>query len=454
MTGWVRRLACAAGIAAVAAGLPSAGAWPAAAPAARAAAPLPAPGRFPWRLADGSAGAAGLAVWPLVRRAGAPQPAGSLNGGLLGVSFAGRDDGWAVGFACIPDCSTGREDTLIMHWNGRRWSRQPSPDPSPIEGLMSVSAVSGTDAWAAGVYATDPGVFRTLILHWNGSAWSRVASPDPSPDHQAGLNVISQVTATSARNAWAVGYYCARFCQGDGEVDRTLILHWDGTRWSVARSPDPGRQFSVLAGVAAVSAASAWAAGTYATAKGTTRPLILHWNGTRWAPAAITGPGQGTLNQTLNGITAASARNAWAVGYTCLPRCQNGVGPDRPLILRWNGTAWAPVPSPDPVARSSVLDAASAASAASAWAAGSLTTRTGHTVPLILRWNGRAWTRSPGLRHNADITLFSVAAIPTATDGRPAPAWAVGATCQPAPGCPQHPVILRWDGTSWTVTVG
>jgi hypothetical protein len=35
----------------------------------------------------------------------------------------------------------------------------------------------------------------------------------------------------------------------------------------------------------------------------------------------------------------ATARNAWAVGYT-----NNG----NTLIVHWNGTAWAQVPSPSP----------------------------------------------------------------------------------------------------------
>jgi hypothetical protein len=380
-----------------------------------------------------------------------PRPAGWQKGGLLGVSFAAAADGWAVGVACVPDCSSGREDTLIVHWNGSRWSRQASPDLSPLEGLFSVSAVSAADAWAAGGYFTDSGAFRTLILHWNGAAWSRVTSPDPSPDHEYGQNVISQVTATSARNAWAVGYYCFRRCQADGEVDRTMILHWNGVRWTSVASPDPGKGYSVLTGVTAVSAASAWAVGSYAVGSSAMRPLVLHWNGIRWTPSMMAQPRRGSRYRLLTGVTAASASNAWAAGYSCTAKCStqpNASQADRTLVLHWNGSRWSPVPTPDPGARYDILNAISAASAASAWAVGDFATSTGEIAPLILRWNGHAWTQSPAPRGRADASLFS------ASDSHAPPAWAVGYSCA-AGSCRDEflrPLALRWNGRSWTTS--
>jgi hypothetical protein len=36
-----------------------------------------------------------------------------------------------------------------------------------------------------------------------------------------------------ASDAWAVGNFCSAHCADNTETDATLILHWDGTRWSV-----------------------------------------------------------------------------------------------------------------------------------------------------------------------------------------------------------------------------
>jgi hypothetical protein len=100
-----------------------------------------------------------------------------------------------------------------------------SPNPSSTGNFLSgVSAVSATDAWAVGYYDNSSGVGDTLILHWNGTAWSKVKSPNPSSTS----NVLSGVSAVSATDAWAVGDYQ----NNTTGADDTLILHWNGTSWS------------------------------------------------------------------------------------------------------------------------------------------------------------------------------------------------------------------------------
>src|ERR1022692_493923 len=95
------------------------------------------------------------------------------------------------------------------------------------------------------------------------------------------------------------------------------------------------------------------------------------------APASAAGAGAGgrpgdsdaltagRVIGTLTGVAATSAGNACAVGST------NSM---EPLILRWNGRAWSRVTSPTP--RGGLLNAVAAASSRSAWAVGSLPGRT------------------------------------------------------------------------------
>ena len=78
-------------------------------------------------------------------------------------------------------------------------------------------------------------------------------------------------------------------------------------------------------------------------------------------------------------MTATSATHAWAVGYTGR----------RTLILRWNGTNWKRVPSPDPPGRYNDV-AAVAAVRGHAWAAGYNAIRS-----FILQWNGTTWKCRP-----------------------------------------------------------
>ena len=114
--------------------------------------------------------------------------------------------------------------------------------------------------------------------------------------------VLSAVAASSARNAWAVGY------SGEGISSKTLALQWNGSRWTRVPSPAPGVR-SGLTGVGATSARDAWAVGF--AVKGTIEPLILRWNGTRWSrfPGPRPGPGG-----ELESVSAISATDAWAVG--------------------------------------------------------------------------------------------------------------------------------------------
>jgi hypothetical protein len=65
-----------------------------------------------------------------------------------------------------------------------------------------VAATSGRDAWAVGCTKCDTSAYKTLIVRWNGTAWKQVPSPNPA----APSNLLADVAATSAGNAWAVGY--------------------------------------------------------------------------------------------------------------------------------------------------------------------------------------------------------------------------------------------------------
>jgi hypothetical protein len=106
----------------------------------------------------------------------------------------------------------------------------------------AVAATSASNAWAVGSEAPPLGGGNTLILHWNGKRWKQVPSPSPSREDVG--DGFGRVAAVSARSAWAVG--------GTG-IGTTLIVRWNGKTWKQVPSPNPTRP-GYLAGVAAVSA--------------------------------------------------------------------------------------------------------------------------------------------------------------------------------------------------------
>src|SRR2546427_5023090 len=77
--------------------------------------------------------------------------------------------------------STGAVRTLTMYWNGTHWAIGTSANAnSTVNQLIGVTALSATNVWAVGYYFTSHDVKQTLIDHWNGSKWSVVSSPNAS----------------------------------------------------------------------------------------------------------------------------------------------------------------------------------------------------------------------------------------------------------------------------------
>jgi hypothetical protein len=272
--------------------------------------------------------------------------------------------------------------------------------------LGGVSATSSRDAWAVG---SDGG--RALIEHWNGRAWKVQASPTPFFFKDQSIQ-LSGVAATSSTNAWAVGYYAQ--LRGERET-RTLIEHWNGRSWKVQASPKPRgfQRYNELSAVAATSSTDAWAVGAARN-----RTLIEHWNGKAWKIQAS----PKLRLSALSGVAATSSRNAWAVGkYNTTPYDGSG----RALIEHWNGRAWKIQPSPNErsappgeldsgIAVDNQLYAVAATSSTDAWAVGWPIKR----AP-IWQWNGKAWKAQASPKPGG-MALNAVAA-------KSSNIWAVGA---------------------------
>jgi hypothetical protein len=298
---------------------------------------------------------------------------GPPDGDFYSVAAVSATSAWAVGYT--PSASANVP--LIAHWNGKAWKQVHSPNPGPDGTLLSgVAAVSADNIWAVG----QSGVQKTVILHWNGKAWTRVSSPSPGLTDQ-----LFSVAASSASNAWAVGQ-----TQNSTGL-HTLVLHWNGKTWTQVHSPSPGPMGDTLYGVSVTSTTSAWAVGYSTVYSEGWKTLILHWNGKAWAqvpsPDPVTVSSSKLTWNVLQGVAATSATNAWAVGYD-----EVALKGSKTMIFHWNGKVWKQVASPNPFcATCDSLYGVAASSAGNAWAVG--TVNAGAEV-VILHWNGKAWVNS------------------------------------------------------------
>ena len=320
--------------------------------------------------------------------------------GLSAVAAVSATDIWAVGSSGSQ--SSGGQ-TLIEQWNGAQWQIVQSPSPgTDYNTLTGVAAVSANNVWAVG-WQANLGVSQTLVEHWNGTKWSVVKSPSPGSID----NEFFGVAAISASNVWAVGFIANN--TATGSVEQTLVEHWNGTKWSVVKSPSPGSQSDTLASVAATSATNVWAVGFYANSDGIWRSLTEQWNGTHWS--IVKSPSPGSQISYLYSVAAISASNAWAVGYA----------DSQTLIERWNGTRWSVVKSSGPGSVSNLLIGVAAASASDIWTVGTYEDSSFTFYTLTEHWNGSQWSVVPSPSPGSTNTQLSGVTVVSPTN-----VWAVG----------------------------
>ena len=200
--------------------------------------------------------------------------------------------------------------------------------------------------------------------------------------------------------------------------------------WATVASPNPGTSSNFLNGVSALSASNIWAVGSYGNGNGGF-PLVEHWNGSKWT--VVSSPTiKGGSAYSLNGVVALAANNVWAVGAY-----NNASNVQQTLIEHWNGATWSVVASPNVASLFNDLTAMSAESAKDIWAVGNSSGNNGYQT-LIEHWNGSKWSIAAGSRAGQ---LYSVTAL------APNNAWAVGS----APGKNSTQALIEhWNGSKWS----
>jgi hypothetical protein len=304
------------------------------------------------------------------------------------------------------------------------WSVVTVPQTGNNTILTGASAVSSTDAWAVGEQSGTAGQ-APVSYQWNGSAWSLVATPTLGV-----TSSLASVSASSATDAWAVGMSVL-----GKHDDRTLMEHWNGTAWSVNSSLVVTGFFAELTGVVDLSPTNAWAVGEANSS------LLEHWNGTTWSPVTI--PDPDFTPGPNESISASSASDIWVVGSTLNTATDELV----PEALHYNGTTWSVVAMPQAGTNTSTIGAVTDISPTDAWAVGEdigATSTVGGST-LIEHWNGSSWSVVPSPTPGADPGLTGVAAR------GPGDVYAVGSNVPSVNGGTVQGMILRWNGSTWSV---
>jgi hypothetical protein len=252
---------------------------------------------------------------------------GGNDNSLGAVAGSSPADVWAVG-NYLPDAAGSNQDatlTFAEHYDGKKWTVVRTPNAGPNFNTLFGVAAAGGEAWAVGVHQNDAFQDRALVEVWNGHGWSIADTPQPG----SGRDILFGASAASSNDVWAVGEQ-----QGANGVFGTLAEHWDGRTWSVVPTPDPGSAGNHLDGVYASGPGDVWAVGQQLGGAAPDQALVEHWNGRSWSVVSV--PGVHSSNVLLDGVTATSGGQVWAVGEADSP-----AGGGQPLIEHYApGAGW------------------------------------------------------------------------------------------------------------------
>ncbi|GII26830.1 beta propeller repeat protein [Planotetraspora mira] len=278
----------------------------------------------------------------------------------------------------------------------------------PDGSLSDVAGSSSSDIWAVGQQSVwDIWMNRGVITHWNGTSWTEVGIKGDT----TGAGHLRSVAVSSSDEVWAVGEghdglpYVVKG-SSDG-FDRVTVPQFRTGDWLGGVTASTGR-------VVAVGSRDdrTFMAVTSGSAKGAT-----------WTTAL--GP-QGVLY----GVAVSGKSDGWAVG-------DDG---KQPLIMRLSGTGWKSVHLPS--IKGGFLRDVYVDDRKHAIAVGGVFRSSGRIAPLVLRWDGKHWTRNDPPEKQAE--LYGVTGDGDGTY------WVSG--YDPAHGA--EGFLLRYDGSKWTTLRG
>ena len=245
---------------------------------------------------------------------------------LRGLDVVSPSEVWVAGYS-------GSAATIAWWKNGTWTTRYTQASTGRHLTVFEAVAVDPSgQVWAVGWdrdYNAPGRPVSSLVVHFDGTNWNREGTPNP-----ANRNTLMDVVALGNGEVFAVGV--AQDTSGGGITPRSLMLRRQSTGWSSLTVPqgEAGSQDQLLS-VAAVSSSSVWSVGYYSSSSsGLYEPLLVHWMGNGGAGTlAVSQPSPAlTVSALASGVSATSAGNLWAVGYTAPPSAGNAT-----LILKGTG---------------------------------------------------------------------------------------------------------------------
>jgi hypothetical protein len=213
-----------------------------------------------------------------------------------------------------------------------------------------------------------------------------------------------------------------------------------GPRWPVVRTPSPpGPPNGTLFAVSCASADDCMAIGSTTSGGGV---IVVEQQARfrRWSKAACATP--------IECLAPRARQHAAEPNDVVIVDGPSG------FVEHWDGSGWRFAAAPTVTDGLLFLNAVDCPAANTCFAAGSLVTFTPTTFEIesvVMRWNGSAWTKStiPDVAGSFSTALNAIDCT-SATNCVAVGDYLTGNPNQPS-SVGDHPLIARWNGTTWTL---
>lgn len=162
------------------------------------------------------------------------------NWGLNAIAASGPKDVWAVGSGYGDD-----DQPVVLHYDGRSWTALPTPPYGGLYGEFNDVVAKGPhDVWAVGrtlLDEDDRG--HALIMHWNGRTWTRVDRPADAGPLTGAAATRDGIVAVGMTHDRASGY--ALRVSGARVTSLGFPAGADGTGYSPWKISAAGREVTV-----------------------------------------------------------------------------------------------------------------------------------------------------------------------------------------------------------------
>lgn len=182
---------------------------------------------------------------------------------ILSLQMVSDNQGWAL---MKPSPDYGDPNYTILTYAGNNtWTTHSTINAGHMGEIGGLAMVSTNEGWALGARAIDGPSSVTAgkpvpqeLYHYSSGKWQSA----PLNLNSGSFVTLQKIVMRSASDGWIIAQDQNQRpgITASGIEKRTILLHYDGTSWTQARTPDAGGDASVITGLS-FAGDTGWASG-------------------------------------------------------------------------------------------------------------------------------------------------------------------------------------------------